>query len=83
MKTVRPDNLSHILALLNLFVAERSPIMDEVTVTKVIVTFLLWASKFACGVAPILMRGNMRGPNGGWWAKKLIGKTRKYQRIGF
>ena len=49
--------------------------MDEVTVTKVIVTFLLWASKFACGVAPILIRGNMRGPNGGWWAKKLIGKN--------
>ena len=49
--------------------------MEEATVTKIIVTFLLWSIKFACGVAPLLFRGRLRAPNRGWWTKKLIGNA--------
>lgn len=47
--------------------------MEEATVTKIIVTFLLWSIKFVCGVAPLLFRGRLRAPDRGWWTKKLIG----------
>ena len=50
--------------------------MEEATVTKIIVTFLLWSIKFVCGVAPLLFRGRLRAPNRGWWTKKLIGNAK-------
>ena len=51
--------------------------MEEVTGTKIIVTFLLWSIKFACGIAPLAFRRKLKGPNGGgWWIKKLIGDVR-------
>ena len=57
--------------------------MEEVTVTKILVTCLLWSIKFACGIAPLAFRRKLKGPNGGgWWIKKLIGEEIKEMCLG-